>query len=144
MTPNNLSLIHDSTVDFHEAKNKIEVFFTELEKEYPGFQYAFLGLNPDHVWIRHSECPSITDIPALLAHIKAQDEEIENLKKLERWLKEGNRTNYVDTIQATIGGFHIVLQHTHDSIIIGEGISLGKAIGHALHQIRSRHDAGTS
>ncbi len=80
MTPNNLSLIHDSTVDFHEAKKKIEAFFTELEKEYPGFQYAFLGLNPDHVWIRHSECPSITDMLGRIELIK--------MWKFKKWDEE--------------------------------------------------------
>lgn len=76
----NLALMHDSNKNFLEAKGKIEAFMDAVEKEYPGFQYVFLALNPDNIWVRHSDCPSITD---LIGRI-----EVAKLWKYQKWMEE--------------------------------------------------------
>lgn len=75
-----LQLVHDSQKDFNEAKEKIEALMEEINRDYPGFQYVFLGLDPDHVWVLHSEASSITHLLGMI--------EVAKLSKFEKWKGE--------------------------------------------------------
>ena len=76
----NQLFVHDSNKNFQEAKKKIEPFMLAIEKEHPGFEYVLIALNPDRVWVLHTECRSIAD---LIGRI-----ELAKLWKYQKWLEQ--------------------------------------------------------